>query len=76
MYELIIYWKFYAKFEKTFQRPFQRSFQRLNVKKVVHNVLTFYRFSNHASMFGISRAQFWLGKGFQDTAMSSTFQPG
>jgi hypothetical protein len=44
MYELILYLKFYVKFEKTFQR----SFKRLNVEKLVHNVLTFYRFNNHA----------------------------
>jgi hypothetical protein len=37
--------KFYVKFEKTFQR----SFKRLNVEKLVHNALTFYRFNNHAS---------------------------
>jgi hypothetical protein len=43
MYELIIYLKFYVKSEKTFQRPFKR----LNVEKLVHNVLTFYRFNNH-----------------------------
>jgi hypothetical protein len=40
MYELILYLKFYVKSEKTDQR--------LNAKKVVHNVLTFYRFNNHA----------------------------
>jgi hypothetical protein len=40
MYELILYLKFYVKSEKTFQR--------LNVKKVVHNVLTFYRFNDRA----------------------------
>jgi hypothetical protein len=39
MYELILYLKFYVKSKKTFQR--------LNVKKLVHNVLTFYRFNNH-----------------------------
>jgi hypothetical protein len=44
MYELILYLKFYVKSEKTFQR----SFKRLNVEKLVHNVLTFYRFNNHA----------------------------
>jgi hypothetical protein len=43
MYELILYLKFYVKSEKTFQR----SFKRLNVEKLVHNVLTFYRFNNH-----------------------------
>jgi hypothetical protein len=43
MYELILYLNFYVKSEKTFQR----SFKRLNVKKLVHNVLTFYRFNNH-----------------------------
>jgi hypothetical protein len=36
---------FYAKSEKTFQR----SFQRLNGEKVVRNVLSFYRFNNHAA---------------------------
>ena len=46
MYELILYLKFYVKSEKTFQR----SFKRLNVEKLVHNVLTFYRFNNHAYM--------------------------
>jgi hypothetical protein len=30
------------------KKTFQRSFKCLNVKKVVHNVLTFYRFNNHA----------------------------
>jgi hypothetical protein len=45
MYELILYLNFYVKSEKTFQR----SFKRLNVKKLVHNVLTFYRFNNHAN---------------------------
>jgi hypothetical protein len=44
MYELILYLKFYVKSEKTFQR----SFKRLNVEKLVHNVLTFYRFNNLA----------------------------
>jgi hypothetical protein len=44
MYEHILYLNFYVKSEKTFQR----SFKRLNVKKLVHNVLTFYRFNNHA----------------------------
>jgi hypothetical protein len=39
MYELILYLKLYVKSEKTFQR----SFKRLNVEKLVHNVLTFYR---------------------------------
>jgi hypothetical protein len=43
MYKLILYLKFYVKSEKTFQR----SFKRLNVEKLVHNVLTFYRFNNH-----------------------------
>jgi hypothetical protein len=43
MYELILYLNFYVKSEKTFQR----SFKRLNVKKLVHNVLRFYRFNNH-----------------------------
>jgi hypothetical protein len=43
MYELILYLKFYVKSEKMFQR----SFKRLNVEKLVHNVLTFYRFNNH-----------------------------
>jgi hypothetical protein len=43
MYEHILYLNFYVKSEKTFQR----SFKRLNVKKLVHNVLTFYRFNNH-----------------------------
>jgi hypothetical protein len=43
MYENILYLNFYVKSEKTFQR----SFKRLNVKKLVHNVLTFYRFNNH-----------------------------
>jgi hypothetical protein len=43
MYELILYLKFYVKSEKTFQR----SFKRLNFEKLVHNVLTFYRFNNH-----------------------------
>jgi hypothetical protein len=38
--------KFYVKSEKTFQR----SFKRLNVEKLVHNVLTFYRFNNHGIM--------------------------
>jgi hypothetical protein len=38
-----LYLKFYVKSEKTFQR----SFKRLNVEKLVHNVLTFYRFNNH-----------------------------
>ena len=42
MYELILYLKVYVKSEKTFQR----SFKRLNVEKLVHNVLTFYRFNN------------------------------
>jgi hypothetical protein len=37
--------KFYNKSEKTFQR----SFKHLNVEKLVHNVLTFYRFNNHGS---------------------------
>jgi hypothetical protein len=31
------------------EKTFQRSFKRLNVKKVVHNVLKFYRFNNHDS---------------------------
>jgi hypothetical protein len=44
MYKLILYLKFYVKSEKTFQC----SFKRLNVKKLVHDVLTFYRFNNHA----------------------------
>jgi hypothetical protein len=44
MYELILYLKFYVKSEKTFQR----SFKRLKFEKLVHNVLTFYRFNNHA----------------------------
>jgi hypothetical protein len=44
MYELILYLKFYVKSEKMFQR----SFKRLNVKKLVHDVLMFYRFNNHA----------------------------
>jgi hypothetical protein len=44
MYELILYLKLYVKSEKTFQR----SFKHLNVEKLVHNVLTFYRFNNHA----------------------------
>jgi hypothetical protein len=35
--------KFLVKSEKTFQR----SLKRLNVEKLVHNVLTFYRFNNH-----------------------------
>jgi hypothetical protein len=39
MYELILYLKFYVKSEKMFQR----SFKRLNIEKLVHNVLTFYR---------------------------------
>ena len=53
MYELILYLKFYVKSEKTFQR----SFKRLNVEKLVHNVLTFYRFNNHgASHLLIARA--------------------
>jgi hypothetical protein len=39
----ILYLNFYVKFEKTFQH----SFKRLNVKKLVHNVLMFYRFNNH-----------------------------
>jgi hypothetical protein len=43
MYKLILYLKFYVKSEKTFQR----SFKRLNVEKLIHNVLTFYRFNNH-----------------------------
>jgi hypothetical protein len=43
MYEFILYLKFYVKSEKTFQR----SFKRLNFEKLVHNVLTFYRFNNH-----------------------------
>jgi hypothetical protein len=43
MYELILYLKFYVKSEKTFQRLFKR----LNVEKLAHNVLTFYRFNNH-----------------------------
>jgi hypothetical protein len=30
------------------EKTFQRSFKRLNVEKLVHNVLTFYRFNNHA----------------------------
>jgi TnpA family transposase len=42
MYELILYLKVYVKSEKTFQR----SFKHLNVEKLVHNVLTFYRFNN------------------------------
>jgi hypothetical protein len=37
--------KFYVKSEKTFQR----SFKRLNFEKLVHNVLTFYRFNNHGT---------------------------
>jgi hypothetical protein len=45
MYELILYLKFYVKSEKTFQR----SLKRLNVEKLVHNVLTFYRFNNHVA---------------------------
>jgi hypothetical protein len=28
------------------EKTFQRSFKRLNVEKLVHNVLTFYRFNN------------------------------
>jgi hypothetical protein len=44
MCELILYLNFYVKSEKTFQH----SFKRLKVKKLVHNVLTFYRFNNHA----------------------------
>jgi hypothetical protein len=43
MYELIIYLKFYVKSEKTFQRLFKR----LIFEKLVHNILTFYRFNNH-----------------------------
>jgi hypothetical protein len=43
MYELILYLKFYVKSEKTFQRLIKR----LNVKKLVHSVLIFYRFNNH-----------------------------
>jgi hypothetical protein len=43
MYELILYLKLYVKSEKTFQR----SFKLLNVEKLVHKVLTFYRFNNH-----------------------------
>jgi hypothetical protein len=50
MYELILYLKFYVKSEKTFQH----SFQRLNVKKVVHNVLTFYRFSDHVAILSMN----------------------
>jgi hypothetical protein len=46
MYKLILYLKFYVKSEKTFQR----SFKRLNVEKLVHNVLTFYRFNNHGCL--------------------------
>jgi hypothetical protein len=29
------------------EKTFQRSLKRLNVEKLVHNVLTFYRFNNH-----------------------------
>jgi hypothetical protein len=43
MYELILYLNFCVKSKKTFQH----SFKRLKVKKLVHNVLTFYRFNNH-----------------------------
>jgi hypothetical protein len=45
MCELILYLNFYVKSEKTFQH----SFKRLKVKKLVHSVLTFYRFNNHAN---------------------------
>jgi hypothetical protein len=45
MYELILYLNFYVKSEKTFQH----SFKHLKVKKLVHNVLTFYRFNNHGA---------------------------
>jgi hypothetical protein len=47
MYELILYLNFYVKSEKTFQR----SFKRLNVKKLIHNILTFYRFNNHGRQY-------------------------
>jgi hypothetical protein len=47
MYEFILYLKFYVKSEKTFQR----SFKRLNFEKLVHNVLTFYRFNNHVHSY-------------------------
>jgi hypothetical protein len=47
MYELILYLNFYVKSEKTFQH----SLKRLKVKKWVHNVLMFYRFNNHGSLF-------------------------
>jgi hypothetical protein len=48
MYEHILYLNFYVKSEKTFQR----SFKHLNVKKLVHNVLTFYRFNKHGPHCG------------------------
>jgi hypothetical protein len=47
MYELILYLNFYVKSKKMFQH----SFNCLKVKKLVHDILTFYRFNNHVHYY-------------------------
>jgi hypothetical protein len=48
------------------EKTFQRSFKRLNVEKLVHNVLTFYRFNNHdlqaEQRAGVQRIAAWVGE--------------